>query len=119
VSVSEIFDMLAGSETGALIASYLSTKDSDSRRLEKFFKMNTDSFFDYRRLPPIIKFVLTALVLGVIGSFTYFMAEKWYSVPRFDEVIDYLQTFLKMLKKRSRKKFFDKQYLEKLHNSIS
>jgi len=96
IAMYELFDMLAGSETGAIIASTLVVPNDDpkskqrnkhwSTKSSSFFKENVDILYQESNMPESIKSILSlifVILVGVIAFKTagfYFRKENSSSV---------------------------------------
>ena len=77
----ELFDMIAGSETGSIIATTLALKndESNSKQPNKFFADSAIKFFDATingiyydiKMPTSLMFFIYLLFLGSFGSLAY------------------------------------------------
>jgi patatin-like phospholipase/acyl hydrolase len=82
IAMTELFDLIAGSETGAIIASTLVLPNDDKTSTQKnkyfastsqeWFKANVDTLYKDRQMPVILKVVITVLLMSVICAVVYF-----------------------------------------------
>lgn len=108
----ELFDMIAGVETGAIIASSLLTPNEDPETFEtqknkyfanhtmKFFQENTKSLYHRNSMPHSFEFFLYAFIIGTICSYSYLYSQNYNLFQDFPERVFYLQTMLKFKKKQ-------------------
>lgn len=121
----ELFDMIAGSETGGIIATSLvipnvdpatkatQTNKYNSEKIIEFFEQNVDTLYKDKQLPAILKFLIVVTVMGLLGYTSYYLLNRVYHIEEFDERIRDLQGVLKMTKKQLKNKEYDQQELEK------
>lgn len=88
--MTELFDLIAGSETGAIIASTLvlanddaATKDTQKNKYfastsQQWFKANVDTLYKDRQMPAFLKIVITVLFMSVLCAVVFFCSEKVY-----------------------------------------
>ena len=126
----EVFDLIAGSETGAIIATSLALKNTDATtsktqpnmffadKSQQFFEEYTDKFYQDSKMPIIVRILLSAFLLGVVGTYVYFGCQKLHEVPNFDLTVDQLQAYIKLSKKEVKKGFFDEKYKSKLNSEL-
>jgi len=121
----EIFDMIAGSETGAMIASSLVipndnplTKDT---QINKYFADTTSSFFWNfasslyvdQEMPWLLNLMIKSICIALISGVTYYCLHRKYKLkPGYQEKIDNLQQMIS--KKREQKS--DENIEHKEHN---
>ena len=84
----ELFDMLAGSETGAIIASSLVIPNEDknsetknmywSTKSVSFFKENVDILYIESNMPEEIKSLLTFIFIVFVAIITFKMAGYYF-----------------------------------------
>ena len=88
VAMYELFDMLAGSETGAIIASTLVMPTDDptaklknkhwSTKSNAFFKENVDILYQESNMPESIKSILSLIFLVIVGVIAFKTAGFYY-----------------------------------------
>ena len=135
IAMPELFDIIAGSETGAIIATSLVLPNTDpatnviqpnlyfATRSQQFFRDNVDSLYHDSKMPAFVKFVITLFIISLIGAAVYFGSEKAFYVEDFDERVDELQVLIKLRKRAAKGKSIDEtqknqinQTLDKIHN---
>lgn len=99
----ELFDMIAGSETGALIASSLVVPNLDpatnATQINKFwandtseyFKINAASLYVDQKMPWITNLIILVIAITLVSSLTYYCFERKYKVKK-----GYLETMEKL-----------------------
>jgi hypothetical protein len=127
----ELFDMIAGSETGAVIATSLVLPNDDeatkatqpnkyfATTAKEFFEKNSDVLYHDRQMPNALKIVVTLLFCGVICAFVYFGTEKVYHIDGFSERVDEIRVLIKLRKKIAKGKQIDGDYEERLRQVLS
>lgn len=114
ISMTELFDAISGSETGAIIASSLVVKNPDASSSQKnkyfstesikYFVDNTDVLYIDTRMTAGIKFLFTAIFIILFSAIAYKAAEFYFRNPirnqRIDQLIEYLKIKKKILKKK-------------------
>ena len=120
----ELFDMIAGSETGAIIASTLVVKNDDSATMDvqpnkyfarnsmEYFVNNVDFLYKDSSMPLVLKVLITVVVISVVCSFAYLYTERTFMYPDFDYKIDNLKNLITLRKKQVKKKDYDKEKYE-------
>ena len=96
VAMIELFDLIAGSETGGIIAAMLVAPAGQNGGEENkywatdaadFFEENVDTLYRDRQIPVALKLIITVLSLGIIGYGVYYKVNKKYQIPGFSSVI--------------------------------
>ena len=95
ISMAELFDMIAGSETGAIIASTLALKNNNANSKQKnkffadkavsFFDRNQDSLYMDSKMPAWGVILITALASILVGIPVFLGFEKCFNVQNFQE----------------------------------
>lgn len=91
IQISEMFDMVAGSETGAIIATTLAVKNVNETTKEykfpaknfanvplKWFEDNVDTLYKDRKMGGGTEFVLIVIFVIFICFFTEFISQKCF-----------------------------------------
>ena len=111
VAMHEIFDLVSGSETGAIIASTLALPNlNETTNIEQknaYFANHTTQWFDnhvdelYKNhiMSGILKFLLTLCVIVLVSGNCYIHVEKHFDDENFDELVWELLFLLKLHKK--------------------
>ena len=122
--MTELFDMIAGSETGAIIASTLVLKNDDPKTMAiqknkffvseamDYFKENVDVIYQDKRMPFFLKALVTVFAIVFITSFAFLYTEKQYNYPDFDIKIANLKQLISLRKKEVKGKEFDQAEYE-------
>lgn len=131
VSVVELFDMVAGSETGAIIASSLIIKNENATTKAfqpnkhfattslKFFQEHVDVLYADAQLSMYLK-VLIFLALTIVGgAVTHCIARRVVSIPDYDKKVLLIQKFLRLKKDELNGKNFDTQELTEAATGLS
>jgi len=126
ISMPELFDMVAGSETGAIIATTIvlpntntSSRDNQPNKYfadtaVDFFSKNVDILYHDAQMPMLLKFVIILMFSGIVCSIVYFGTEKVYNVDGFDDQVDQLIVLIKLRKKMAKGKTIDEDQESRL-----
>lgn len=89
-----MFDMIAGSETGAIIASSLSIKNTNSsldRRNAhyadtalQFFKENADTLYRDAYMSTFVRWFFTLLITTAGGYLGFWLADKFFTIDQYE-----------------------------------
>ena len=121
IAMPELFDMIAGSETGAIIASSLLLKNDDpvtmatqpnkffANKSMEYFVNNVDILYKDSQMPFFMKALITIFTIVVVSSLSYLYTEKAYDYPDFDRKIENLKALMSMRKKQVKGKDFDQE----------
>lgn len=121
VSVTELFDSIAGSETGAIIASALVIPAQKKNAVEdliiwnenyavdvkKWFFENTDRLYKHYKINVLWKVLISLIFTATFGFITYKLVERHFEDPLFYENVDSLKTLVKLEKKVHKNKASD------------
>lgn len=124
IPTNKIFDMIAGSESGAILAS-VALEGKDISVASTFFLSEVDKFYNFRQFPFFIKCILTVVSMIVIAILSFFWYEKQFDFPNFDELTEMLQSYIKLKKKHYKKHESadpvntKDQYYKNLHSKIT
>jgi uncharacterized membrane protein YsdA (DUF1294 family) len=109
IAMYELFDMIAGSETGAIIASTLVVPNDDKSATQKnkywatkaveFFMQNTDTLYVDSSTSVGLKFFITAIFLIFFGAISFKLAEYYFKHNDTEEKFDVLKKVIKQQKK--------------------
>lgn len=109
IAISEMFDMVAGSETGAIIAASIATKNKNATLTRKnalyadtalkFFEEYGDVLYRDAYLSSGVKFFLLILFSTIGGYLGYKIAFFFITIPQYEEVIDKLKQYCNQLQK--------------------
>ena len=101
IAMHELFDMIAGSETGAIIASTLVVPHDDPSSKQKnkyfankaveFFMENTDTLYIDSATSAGLKVLITAIFLIFFGAVTYKLAEYYFKHQDTEEKFEVLK----------------------------
>jgi hypothetical protein len=107
IAISEMFDMIAGSETGAIIASTLVIKNKDSAikrnnahfadKAVKFFEEHSSVLYRDSNMSSGVRFVLTFMFIVLGGFLGYKLGEYLVTIENFYEIVDNLKEYCKKL----------------------
>ena len=126
----ELFDMISGSETGAIIAATLVTPKAKGHagevngqknkywatRAASFFKENVDLLYVDQKMPESLKAFLTVLFLIIVGFITYKAAETYFKNDGKSIQLAEIKKLVRLKKKLLKNKNIDKDELEKCEN---
>jgi len=121
IAMPELFDMIAGSETGAIIATSLVIPNKDVAEAKagqknqyfasesmKWFQDNTDTLYHnsekYLTFGRVLGFILSVL----IGWAVYYHTDKSFEAADFEEIVIDMRWLLKVEKKIAKGKPFDR-----------
>ena len=126
IAMYELFDMISGSETGAIIAATLvsplekNEKSSDglknkywATKAASFFKENVDLLYVDTKMPESLKGFLTILFLMVVGCLSYKTAEAYFKNDGKSIQITEIKKLLKMKKKNIKKQNINSDEIKK------
>ena len=109
VAMHELFDMIAGSETGAIIASSLVVPHDDASSPQKnkywatqsvdFFMENTDTFYVDSSTSNGVKMLITAIFLVFFGLVSYKLAEYYFKHKDTEDKFEVLKKVISKQKK--------------------
>lgn len=111
VAVTELFDLVAGSETGGIIATSLviPNRDPVTKQEQKnayfstdvigYFERNTDTLYFDHQMPPIQKVIIVVYLMGILCYVVFLSCQRRYHIEGFNERIIDLKTYLKMKKR--------------------
>jgi len=116
ISMTELFDIIAGSETGAIIAATLvvpnddpETKDTrkykyDSRKAIEFFTNNVDVIYTDYKMPIFVKLLCTIVLIGLFSSIVYYFVEKHFHFEGLNEKCEAIRYLITLRKREARGK---------------
>ena len=91
----ELFDMLAGSETGAILASTLTIKNNDPKKNQinkyfadtvvKFFDDNLDSIYKDNDFDYWVYMLIICISMTFFGVISYFITQKIFKIKGFED----------------------------------
>jgi hypothetical protein len=109
IQMPELFDMLAGAETGAIIASVLSVPNDDASSSLKskyyaqtavdFFEKNVDTLYKDSEMSLALEWFFIALFLILFGAVAFKLAEYYFRNDSRSKRIDSLKQFIHIHKK--------------------
>jgi len=109
IAMHELFDMIAGSETGAIIASSLVVPHDDATSPQKnkywatksvdFFMENTDTFYVDSSTSNGVKILITAIFLFFFGIVSYKLAEYYFKHKDTEDKFEVLKKVISKQKK--------------------
>lgn len=107
VPMNELFDMVAGSETGAIIAGILAEpKEAGSTKAKhtaakavEYFTDNTDTFYRNSELGAGWKVFIYILGLIIFGTAAYFSAYYYFNRGKKSTRIESIRTLMRLTKK--------------------
>ena len=114
IAMHELFDMIAGSETGAIIASSLVVPNEDTTSKTKnqywatksvsFFKENVDILYHESNMPEEIKSLLTFIFIVFVAVVAFKMAGFYFRKENSSNLkLQKLIKLIKIKKKRSKR----------------
>jgi hypothetical protein len=116
ISMTELFDVIAGSETGAIIAATLvvpnddpETKDKvkykyDSRKAIEFFDTNVDVLYTDYKMPIFVKLLCTVVLIGLFSSIVYYFVDKHFHFDGLSEKCEAIRHLITLRKREARGK---------------
>jgi len=110
----ELFDLIAGSETGAIIASSLVIpKDKDSKddwpnkyfaeRSVNFFKEHGENLYHTNSLPTWIKIIIIMGLITIIGATIMYWFKGFVSFELHDDLVNSIKMVITLYKKKLKK----------------
>lgn len=120
-----LFDTIAGSETGAIIASALVIPSEDKATgtdennpnnktnknwamdVKRWFYDNTDRLYKNDHVPGWAKFLIGIFFAAIFAGIGYKLAEKHYHDPHYDGNLQELKTLIRLDKKINKGKATD------------
>ena len=110
IAMPELFELIAGSETGAIIATMINLPNDNttSAQKNKYFANNATDWFDkyevklYHnpKLPVWMNITINLVVLLIFGPINYMIASKIFTVSNFDENVKKLRFLIRYGKKK-------------------
>ena len=105
--MSQLFDMIVGSETGAIIATTLvvpkekgsTVNKYDASKAVEFFEKNLDKLYVDSKFSGGMQFLFSFLFLVVFGIIAYKSSEIYFRDTAQDTRLQELQALLKFFKK--------------------
>lgn len=107
IAISELFDMIAGSETGAIIASSLAVKNKDTsvdRKNAHYADTAFKFFYDYGDVLYRDAFIGTGtwscftIIFTLLGAFLGFkLVEYFVTILNYDLIVNNLKDYCKLL----------------------
>lgn len=116
ISMTELFDLIAGSETGAIIGANLAipNDDPDTKATQKnkyfadhsvdFFEKNQQALYHDAKTPVVTKIIVIAILVGIASGLVYGLYKKYINMDQFEETAE---NFRRYLRKRSKAKDVD------------
>lgn len=91
----ELFDMLAGSETGAILASTLTIKNDDknsnqtnkyfAERVVTFFEENLDTIYKDRDFEKWVYVLIICVSMIIFGFISYKLTSRIFNIKGFED----------------------------------
>lgn len=115
ISMTELFDMISGSETGAIIATTLNLPNTDpataatqknkyfADRAVNFFGNNVDTLYRDSQMGWFLKFIIILFAVGLAGGLSYWGTLKLFTVHDFGERVGELTMLIKLRKRQVKK----------------
>lgn len=113
ISMTELFDMISGSETGAIIATIINLPLKDGEKLDEgqkvryfanktveFFEEHVDSLYRDKSMPWAAKFFIIILATGFIGGISYYATFRFFHMEEFNGRVDDIKDLIKKRKKQ-------------------
>lgn len=117
IAMHELFDMVTGSETGAIIASTLVMPNDDTKSDQKnkyfastasqWFRDNQHSLYQNAEISKTWSVPLSALIAFVVGLICYLIVQWTYADEKFDDHIHDLNFMVKTQKKLAKGRKLD------------
>ena len=95
ISMVELFDMLAGSETGAILASTLAIKNDDAKlnqankyfadKVVSFFDENMDTIYKDKDFDAWVYILIICISMVFFGVISYFLTQKIFNIKGFED----------------------------------
>ena len=106
--MTELFDLIAGSETGAIIATTLAlpTSKTDNKprfyadTSTKWFEEHVDTLYHDKNISVFINALITILLALAGGYAVFIIFDKCYHYEEFEEIEENLKTLIKGEKKK-------------------
>jgi hypothetical protein len=110
----ELFDMIGGSETGAIIASSLVIKNEDpltkdlqinanfAEKSTNWFKENVDILYHDNHMPVVLQFFITVFIVTFFSYAIYHWTDKNFYHEFFDQEVYDLQKVIRAEKQFSK-----------------
>lgn len=112
ISMPELFDLISGSETGAIIATTINLPNKDAASLAKgqknqffadkavsFFENNVDTLYRDSQMSWFLKFIIIVVAIGFFGVASYWLTFKLFQVNEFGDRVSELQMLIKLRKR--------------------
>ena len=111
IAMPELFHLIAGAETGAIIASSLVTANTDpstkdiqpnaffATKVKEWFYDNTETLYHNTHVNIWLKIVTTVLFVIALSVLTYKLVERHFNDPKYDENVADLKKLIKIEKK--------------------
>lgn len=120
-----MFDMIVGSETGAIIAASLVVPDASGSKVNKynasraveFFETNVDKLYVDSKFSGGMQFLISFLFLIIFSFIAYKSAEVYFRDPKQDDRLKWLSQLLKLVKKLKKGKIQDDDIALKINMS--
>ena len=105
--MTELFDMIAGSETGAIIGTVINLPNTDASTnstqpnmyfasdARDWFKENNTKLYHNPKMPTSVKVLLALAFFALVGPLIYCCTEKAYVVPNFEKHYGLLRDIIK------------------------
>ena len=96
----ELFDLIAGSETGAIIATTLVIPNNDTTSTQKnqffanravdFFEKNVDNIYHDQQVNTFLRLLIIAVVLSLICGGVYYVVHAYFHYEGFEDRVEHL-----------------------------
>lgn len=112
IAMPELFDMITGSETGAIIATSLVIPNDDpstnktqdnkffSEKTKDFFERNVDTLYHDIHMPLALKMVIYLFIVVMMCFFTYWRVYWYFYIEGFNERFMQIKDLIKMRKRQ-------------------
>ena len=115
IAMHELFDMVAGSETGAIIATTISLPNDNSTtkatQANKYFAdtavnwfaENVDTLYRDQQMPIWFRIIIELIFMSLFGFVAYWFTNWLLHIDHFEQHIKDLRCIIRMRKKENRK----------------
>ena len=110
----ELFDFIAGSETGGIIASSLVIPNDDSAtnatqknkyfatKAVDFFEKNVDVIWQDKKVSIWARILIIGVILSLICTGVFYLVNQYFRYEGFEERVEQLQKLIKLRKKQAK-----------------
>ena len=101
IAMHELFDFIAGSETGGIIASTLVIPNDDESSLQKnkyfatkslkFFEDNVDKIWVDQKVPVTTRLLIIGIIISLICGGVFYLTNNYFKYEGFEDRVEQLQ----------------------------